>query len=112
MTAMKVEYKVVPASWMLSGYEVQANIDDMRRLIPVCVCRSEVAASVIITSLRRLDQHTTEVLLTNLERDWDERGAQNTDAAFAAIARSQLRPETFAQLEKLVRIEAEKMSAE
>ena len=104
---MTVEYKVAPAG-MLGGHVVEADIDDMRRLIPVCVCRSEVAASVIVTSLRRLDQHTTEVLLTNLERGWDERGAQNTDAAFVAIARSQLRPETFAQLEKLVRIEAEK----
>ncbi len=107
---MKVEYKVVPATGLLDGlHAVQANIDDMRRLIPVCVCRSEVAASVIATSLRNLDRHTTEVLLANLERDWDvERGAQNTDAAFVAIARSQLRPETFAQLEKLVRIEATK----
>lgn len=70
---MKVEYDVVAAPGLLGGYNVQANIDDMRRLIPVCVCRSEVAASVIVTSLRRLDRHTTEVLLSNLERDWDER---------------------------------------
>lgn len=105
---MRVKYKVTPAPGLLGGHEVEAEIDDMRRLIPVCVCRSEVAASVIVTILRRLDTHTTDVLLTNLERDWDERGAQSTDAAFVAIARSQLRPETFAQLEKLVRIEAAK----
>lgn len=70
---MKVKYKIAPAPGLLGGHAVEADIDDMRRLIPVCVCRSHVAAAVVMTSLRRLDRHTTEVLLTNLERDWDER---------------------------------------
>ena len=57
---MKVEYKDAPASGLLGGHVVEADIDDMRRLIPVCVCRSEVAASVIAKSLRYLDDHTTD----------------------------------------------------